>query len=84
MKLKLLLSFSTIILGLQISVGQYEGYSLSNWEEQLEIEELFFKNLDATSFKNHLKNLQNDLMWLAVKPTLLFKSIWHRLWKMLD
>ena len=57
MKLKLLLSFSTIILGLQISVGQYEGYSLSNWEEQLEIEELFFKNLDATSFKNHLKKL---------------------------
>ena len=41
MKLKLLLSFSTIILGLQISVGQYEGYSLSNWEEQLEIEEEF-------------------------------------------
>lgn len=57
MKLKLLISFSTIILGLQISVGQYEGYSLSNWEEQLEIEELFFKNLDATSFKNHLKKL---------------------------
>ena len=37
--------------------AQYEGYSEDSWNEQLKIEESFFKNIDKTSFKKHLKKL---------------------------
>ena len=41
----------------QFLIAQYEGYSLSTWENQLSIEELFLDQLDKTSFKKHLKKL---------------------------
>ena len=41
----------------QLSIAQYEGYSSAAWEYQLEIEEVFIKHLDRTSFKKHLKKL---------------------------
>ena len=41
----------------QFLFPQYEGYSLSTWENQLSIEELFLNQLDKTSFKKHLKKL---------------------------
>ena len=41
----------------QFLIAQYEGYSLSTWENQLSIEELFLNQLDKTSFKKHLKKL---------------------------
>jgi len=41
----------------QLSIAQYEGYSSAAWENQLEIEEVFIKHLDRTSFKKHLKKL---------------------------
>ena len=37
--------------------AQYEGYSKDSWNDQLKIEESFFKNIDKTSFKKHLKKL---------------------------
>ena len=37
--------------------AQYEGYSEGSWNDQLKIEESFFKNIDKTSFKRHLKKL---------------------------
>ena len=37
--------------------AQYEGYSEQSWNDQLKIEESFFKNIDKTSFKKHLKKL---------------------------
>ncbi len=37
--------------------AQYEGYSEESWNEQLKIEESFFRNIDKTSFKKHLKKL---------------------------
>lgn len=37
--------------------AQYEGYSEDSWDDQLKIEESFFKNIDKTSFKKHLKKL---------------------------
>ena len=37
--------------------AQYEGYSEDSWNDQLKIEESFFKNIDKTSFKKHLKKL---------------------------
>ena len=37
--------------------AQYEGYSEESWNDQLKIEESFFKNIDKTSFKKHLKKL---------------------------
>ena len=37
--------------------AQYEGYSEGSWNDQLKIEESFFKNIDKTSFKKHLKKL---------------------------
>ena len=37
--------------------AQYEGYSEESWDDQLKIEESFFKNIDKTSFKKHLKKL---------------------------
>ena len=37
--------------------AQYEGYSEDSWNDQLKIEEFFFKNIDKTSFKKHLKKL---------------------------
>jgi len=41
----------------QFSTAQYEGYSLSAWESQVKLEELFSKHIDKTSFKKHLKKL---------------------------
>ena len=41
----------------KFSNAQYEGYSSSSWENQLNLEELFFNYLDKTSFKKHLKKL---------------------------
>ena len=37
--------------------AQYEGYSEGSWNDQLKIEESFFRNIDKTSFKKHLKKL---------------------------
>jgi len=37
--------------------AQYEGYSEDSWNDQLKIEESFFKNIDKASFKEHLKKL---------------------------
>ena len=37
--------------------AQYEGYSEDSWNDQLKIEESFFRNIDKTSFKKHLKKL---------------------------
>ena len=37
--------------------AQYEGYSEQSWNDQLKIEESFFRNIDKTSFKKHLKKL---------------------------
>lgn len=37
--------------------AQYEGYSEESWNDQLKIEESFFRNIDKTSFKKHLKKL---------------------------
>jgi N-acetylated-alpha-linked acidic dipeptidase len=42
---------------IQLSQAQYEGYSQSRWEAQLQIEEAFFKQINTTSFKTHLKKL---------------------------
>ena len=42
---------------IQLSQAQYEGYSQSRWETQLQIEEAFFKQINTTSFKTHLKKL---------------------------
>ena len=41
----------------QLSIAQYEGYSADSWKDQLEIEEIFAKQIDKTSFKKHLKKL---------------------------
>ena len=37
--------------------AQYEGYTEDSWNDQLKIEESFFKNIDKASFKEHLKKL---------------------------
>ena len=41
----------------QLSIAQYEGYSSDSWKNQLEIEKIFAKQIDKTSFKKHLKKL---------------------------
>ena len=41
----------------QLSFAQYEGYSSDSWKNQLEIEKIFAKQIDKTSFKKHLKKL---------------------------
>tara|TARA_B100000575_G_scaffold131103_1_gene104439 strand:- start:4623 stop:6722 length:2100 start_codon:yes stop_codon:yes gene_type:complete len=42
---------------LQFSLSQNEGFSKSNWESQLKLEDLFFETIDNNSFKKHLKKL---------------------------
>jgi N-acetylated-alpha-linked acidic dipeptidase len=42
---------------IQLSKAQYEGYSPARWETQLQIEDAFFKQINTTSFKTHLKKL---------------------------
>ena len=50
-------SFIIICINFSFSFAQYEGYSLTRWENQLKIEDLFSKNIDTTSFKKHLIKL---------------------------
>ena len=58
MKSKYFLPLITIICtSFSFSFAQYEGYSLTRWENQLKIEDLFSKNIDTTSFKKHLIKL---------------------------
>ncbi len=47
----------SIFLSITFSFAQYEGYSSKRWKNQLEIENLFLKNIDTTSFKKHLIKL---------------------------
>ena len=42
---------------LQFSVGQHEGFSESEWESQLKLENIFSETIDNNSFKKHLKKL---------------------------
>jgi N-acetylated-alpha-linked acidic dipeptidase len=55
--MKKILTLFICLFTFQILSAQYEGYSLSTWEDQLDIEELFLNQLDKTSFKKHLKKL---------------------------
>ena len=58
MKSKYFLPLIIIIcINFSFSFAQYEGYSLTRWENQLKIEDLFSKNIDSTSFKKHLVKL---------------------------
>tara|TARA_X000001036_G_scaffold216991_2_gene203124 strand:- start:910 stop:3030 length:2121 start_codon:yes stop_codon:yes gene_type:complete len=58
MKSKYFLPLIIIIcINFSFSFAQYEGYSLTRWENQLKIEDLFSKNIDTTSFKKHLVKL---------------------------
>ena len=54
MKLKVL---CLLFLIFQFSFAQYEGYSPTNWNNQLTIEDVFLKQLDTTTFKKHLIKL---------------------------
>ena len=54
MKKLYLIIFSLII---NFSHSQYEGFSDSGWEKQLEIEKSFQGLIDNTSFKKHLMKL---------------------------
>ena len=42
---------------LQFSLGQHEGFSESEWESQLKLENIFSETIDNNSFKKHLKKL---------------------------
>ena len=55
--MKKILTLFICLFTFQILSAQYEGYSLSTWEDQLDIEELFLNHLDKTSFRRHLKKL---------------------------
>ena len=55
--MKKILTLFICLFTFQILLAQYEGYSLSTWEDQLDIEELFLNHLDKTSFRKHLKKL---------------------------
>ena len=55
--MKKILTLFICLFTFQILSAQYEGYSLSTWEDQLDIEELFLNHLDKTSFRKHLKKL---------------------------
>ena len=55
--MKKILALFICLFTFQILSAQYEGYSLSTWEDQLDIEELFLNHLDKTSFRKHLKKL---------------------------
>ena len=54
MKLKVL---CLLFLIFKFSFAQYEGYSPTNWNNQLTIEDVFLKQLDTTTFKKHLIKL---------------------------
>ena len=49
--------FVIFCLSIQLSIAQHEGYSSDSWKNQLDVEELFAKHIDKTSFKKHLKKL---------------------------
>ena len=55
MKRIILIIISCFVL--QFSAAQYDGYSSSSWENQLEIEDQFLEHIDKTSFKKHLQKL---------------------------
>ena len=55
--MKKILTLFICLFTFQILSAQYEGYSLSTWEDQLDVEELFLNHLDKTSFRKHLKKL---------------------------
>ena len=55
MKRIILIIISCFVL--QFSAAQYDGYSSSSWENQLEIEDQILKHIDKTSFKKHLQKL---------------------------
>ena len=55
MKRLILIIISCFVI--QFSAAQYDGYSSNSWENQLEIEDLFLKHIDKTSFKKHLQKL---------------------------
>ncbi len=55
MKRLILIIISCFVL--QFSAAQYDGYSSSSWENQLEIEDQFLEHIDKTSFKKHLQKL---------------------------
>ena len=55
MKRLILIIISCFVI--QFSAAQYDGYSSNSWENQLEIEALFLKHIDKTSFKKHLQKL---------------------------
>jgi len=57
MKFNVFTLLSIFCFTIQLSQAQYEGYSQSRWEAQLQIEEAFFKQINTTSFKTHLKKL---------------------------
>jgi N-acetylated-alpha-linked acidic dipeptidase len=57
MNLKLVLRLLILATGLQSLFAQHDGYSATNWQKQLELEALFLNQLDASSFKKHLKKL---------------------------
>ena len=55
MKRLILIIISCFVI--QFSAAQYDGYSSNSWENQLEIEDLFLKHIDKTSFEKHLQKL---------------------------
>ena len=57
MKFNVFILLCIFCFTIQLSQAQYEGYSQSRWETQLQIEEAFFKQINTTSFKTHLKKL---------------------------
>ena len=57
MKFNVFILLCIFCFTIQLSQAQYEGYSQSRWEAQLQIEEAFFKQINTTSFKTHLKKL---------------------------
>ncbi len=57
MNFKVLFYLITTICLLPFSQAQYNGYSPSNWEDQLKIEQEFLSQIDNSAFKKHLKKL---------------------------
>jgi N-acetylated-alpha-linked acidic dipeptidase len=57
MNFKVLFYLITTVCLLPFSQAQYNGYSPSNWEDQLKIEQEFLSQIDNSAFKKHLKKL---------------------------
>lgn len=57
MKRNLFIIPALLLLTIQFSFAQQDGYSPSSWEKELQLEDKFVELQDHTSFKKHLKTL---------------------------